>query len=80
MMEYTFSMTGKNPDKVYMTRAANWKQACADIKAQNPDCGFIKYLSGTKMQQNFDDGDFDDAGRIGKDSTEWQNRHRRRSY
>jgi hypothetical protein len=78
MMKYVFTMTGKNPDTQYTTTAANWKQACADIKSQNPDCGYIKYISGTPTGKTFDDGDFDDAGKIGKDSTSWRNR--KRSY
>lgn len=59
--------------------ASNWKSACVAIKAANPNCGYIKFISSSYVPNKVEDedtGDFDDAGKIGKDSYEWRNRHR----
>jgi hypothetical protein len=73
MMKYEYSMA-KMPGRVFVIVSPNWKMACAAIKASDPDCGYIKYISGVKNHVPYDDGDFDDAGRIGKESYSWRNR------
>jgi hypothetical protein len=79
-MIYTYSVAGVAGS----IQAPNWKTACEKIKAANPNCGYIKFGSSIKEElppyssaedDNYT-GDFDDAGRIGKDSPEWRNRKR----
>lgn len=72
MYTYRFKMAGHEPEKVFSIKASNWKAACDNIKKQFPNCGWINRL------ETIDMGDFDDAGRIGKESYSWQNRHRYR--
>lgn len=69
--------------KEVQQEAVNWAECQAILREKYPTAKYIgfvrsvpKYPSPSKAYNDLDDGgDFDDAGKIGKDSYEWRNRH-----
>jgi len=70
--------------KEVVQEATNWANCQSILKTKYPTARYIgyvksvaKYPSPDAAYNSIDDGgDFDDAGKIGKDSYEWRNRHR----
>lgn len=64
MFKYTFTI--KQGD--FSIKSSSWKAACAQIKKQYPDCGFIKMKTYQNLDTRVDSSDLP-PGKQGRDYT-----------